>query len=1237
MKKRISHTLSALVLSLTVLTQIALGQTPTDIPNVIPPSPEAASLFKFLDYPVGNATGVPDISVPLYEVHSGSLTMPVSISYHAGGRKVYDQTGPVGLGWNLNAGGMISRTVYGKPDDQTQFLGSSKKAANINQQDYYDFDFLKDAVDSYSRSDTEYDIFSYSCGGYSGKFVMDQSNNTKAVLMPLKPLLIQGGGFPNQIIDEKGIEYDFNVNELFQGSNVNYNGFFQTLSGKLLTQVISANKKDTILLKYVQFNNKTDAHYTADFVLQDNDNRIGQGTTGPARAQYNEYSNAHEYTIQRLTEIDFKEGKVLFQLQDGTDQYQSIKIFNKKGQLIRKINLVMSYLDLPAFTGMLHNYKLDALQFADANNTAVNQYNFEYQPSSDFDAHNRDYWGYLNSNASLGQGNTRFVPTYLGIPIYVGSGGGTGSTYDFRGGNRSANFPLAGMIKKITYPTGGATEFSFEQNLYFYNGTANAGPGLRVAQIKTTDPNGSVTYKTYKYGSNENGYGDLNSYNVIIPSVGMQYMANEKRYITSTANSGQPYVGYRTRVYSSEFLPEISEVANEPIFYSTVTQYDGTLDANVGKTVFYYGGMTYYGTFHHLAQLPLPAYPPAHSIYSFGDWAIDYSLAKPHIDEFNYWRGVQLQHQDSYKNNGGNNYSILKSTSYTYKNTPTDTLKGLHVFQYIDNINSSSNSSSGNVTVDLKYAASSTVGLPVFQYADYKIITGKTELVSQTEAVFENGGTVAATTAYTYNPQLLNNQTTVTDSKGHAMVSNLKYPFDNLSDGANTSLNNRHMLNYVVEQNELNNSAPVKSFKTQYKDWGNDVVEPEVVYAKVGSNNYEQRVKYLFDQSGKARTVSKTAGPPLSYIYGYNKQYPVAQVTNAQVNEIYYDNLEDGTDFPVGPVIQDRFKAHTGSYSGRIDNSNSSEVVYHSNTWLQVQNSAAKKYHYSGWVYSNGPSVDLFLFMKRAGEGGYYSYVDNAYTGETGKWVYLSKDFLVPADVTQLNLRVDNNGSTNGQSQSIWFDDLRIYPSDAQMVNYTYEPLLGVTSQTDTKGETAYYEYDAFQRLYKVKDSNGNIIKQYCYNYAGQQTDCSVPVVNPVTNTSAVYARVEVRNVTYVNTSSDPNQQVGNQDEHADVYVRFYSDAACTTPYVLPADMDVDMQQLYNYSNQNGSGQDTYVGTYTALAGNGEVYLGNLIMSSSSSYDDPYYGYVTSYYNFIYTLVTHTGSNYMPEDTYGFY
>ena len=53
----------------------------------------------------------------------------------------------------------------------------------------------------------------------------------------------------------------------------------------------------------------------------------------------------------------------------------------------------------------------------------------------------------------------------------------------------------------------------------------------------------------------------------------------------------------------------------------------------------------------------------------------------------------------------------------------------------------------------------------------------------------------------------------------------------------------------------------------------------------------------------------------------------------------------------------------------------------------------------------------------------------------------------------------------------------------AMVTTYTYDPLIGVTSITDTRGETFFYEYDSLNRLLYIKDAQGNILKENKYNY----------------------------------------------------------------------------------------------------------------------------------------------------------
>lgn len=79
-------------------------------------TPEAASLGKYGSIGCSEYTGVPDIKVPLFDIKSGDLSVPVSLYYDASGIKVEQEATFVGLGWNLSYGGCITRTVCGNDD-----------------------------------------------------------------------------------------------------------------------------------------------------------------------------------------------------------------------------------------------------------------------------------------------------------------------------------------------------------------------------------------------------------------------------------------------------------------------------------------------------------------------------------------------------------------------------------------------------------------------------------------------------------------------------------------------------------------------------------------------------------------------------------------------------------------------------------------------------------------------------------------------------------------------------------------------------------------------------------------------------------------------------------------------------------------------------------------------------------------------------------------------------------------
>lgn len=84
-----------------------------------------------------------------------------------------------------------------------------------------------------------------------------------------------------------------------------------------------------------------------------------------------------------------------------------------------------------------------------------------------------------------------------------------------------------------------------------------------------------------------------------------------------------------------------------------------------------------------------------------------------------------------------------------------------------------------------------------------------------------------------------------------------------------------------------------------------------------------------------------------------------------------------------------------------------------------------------------------------------------------------------------VSLSNSENSKADEQLLITRFQQIRDHLSlrHSQVTTYTYDPLIGMTSQTDPRGYTMYYEYDALNRLEYVKDADGNILSENKYNY----------------------------------------------------------------------------------------------------------------------------------------------------------
>ncbi|HEY9168626.1 MAG TPA: hypothetical protein VIN72_03985 [Lutibacter sp.] len=77
-----------------------------ELQKIIPPSPNAAALHVYGNTQMNYFTGSSDITIPIFDVQEGDLSVPIYLKYTGGnGIQVEEIASWVGLGWTLNAGG----------------------------------------------------------------------------------------------------------------------------------------------------------------------------------------------------------------------------------------------------------------------------------------------------------------------------------------------------------------------------------------------------------------------------------------------------------------------------------------------------------------------------------------------------------------------------------------------------------------------------------------------------------------------------------------------------------------------------------------------------------------------------------------------------------------------------------------------------------------------------------------------------------------------------------------------------------------------------------------------------------------------------------------------------------------------------------------------------------------------------------------------------------------------------
>jgi YD repeat-containing protein len=704
-------------------------------------------------------------------------------------------------------------------------------------------------------------------------------------------------------------------------------------------------------------------------------------------------------------------------------------------------------------------------------------------------ANKTDHWGFFNNTYApiLDPARTNQYTLKAGLfnPNY----------FSFRQPVANNNsIALLGMLNQIKYPTGGITDFVFEQHSYAkqvgLGGTLTSSQQLEPAPANQTPAGGVRIRKISSYTRDrpndklEKEYfyvtGYSNSTNTsTLPSSGIlghraqYYFDNECG--ASNASNGNASATYCIKAFSTQsVLPASNNSAGSHIGYSQVIE----KRSDGGYTKFWF------------------------SNYDGGSGILD----EPPIAVMGLTTQTGYCPLSSRAQERGNLLSEEAFNSRDVRVKRTD----IHY----------TNLSKATEYVRAAKGSAFTIcnSLVLGQGVAYKIYTYANLPDTQSEYLYDAQGNnpLLTTTATQYNPDKVASSVLIATSNG-TRTTYYKYPRDYapfpappLSDPVVSALSamvDRNIVSTPIETVVVNEDANVMDGAVQtFKAFGASIqpyqsfrlapntLTPRTGYAGLvlngGSNppSISLPLKQTFtsyDARGNPLGVIGEGNQASSFLWGYADNLLIAKTSNALPNEVYHNNFESSSGWD-GGLSYFSTRVRTGAKAGLMTNYWQGNPIHSfSTTPLTLALTAPKKMVLSGWIYSEGPNAQLWLHMYRPGESGWtFSYIDYVDTREVNKWVYLEKVIDVPADVTSVNVRLTNfyRGSSPAGG-NVWFDDLRVHPADAEMTTYTHQPTVGLTSTSDANNRPVLYEYDVLNRLQLIRDAEGNIRKQFQYRF----------------------------------------------------------------------------------------------------------------------------------------------------------
>lgn len=1029
--------------------------------NVIPPSPNAAALGKYGDVPVNLFNGLPNIEIPLSQITVGSeFSMPVNLSYHASGNRVDEIASYVGLGWALNAGGVITRTVHGSPDE-SGYVGQGQGKlipAQPWQMDASNFERFRSCA--LGLIDTQPDEFSYNFGGYSGKFVVD--TNGVVQLMPYKNIRVKWDWANSNsftITTENGTKYIFKTTDVTWTTSNCGDSYDSYTSAWYLTTIILPVSKRTINFEYISATGSISSTSETESRNACYGGGCGgvQGCPGTTPV-LTSCVTTRTYSQQQIKKIEYPGGRISFNYAfPRTDIAQTyalsdITVSSNVGGVYTDVNKYKLNYVTP------DRLKLQSVSTVDINDNVISAYKLYYEQTRlpAINAKSKDHWGYYN-----GASNTTLIPAdrLLGLP----------------GGNRESNsiYTKAGILEKIEYPTGGSTTFEFENHTYSYYGggdavqdpiyqTVSVGKG-----IYTNPKDRGPKSDTIKLNFGEGLHARINATvksccGNIATAVAVEVATGARQYITSTTVDLYFSPGQHLIILNAEHSEETiyDEQVSVTLSYDVITGYTalGTASGLRIRKI-----TTYDGISHTNDIVKTYTYNNGSDTLSSG-----YLCNRP---RYNY-SYIAMKGFQNPSGPGGPNYPCPLTIRTSAPNNEIESGQGSVVYkEVLESIGS--NKQNGSIRYIYKLENNAD-GLNIYPFGPAPNVNITNGMLEQ-QLTFDNSGKRVAETINEYDTYekgnvrgwktgysekgfnytgpafekfatntydyksagVLLKKTTQKQYLGTEAITNVtEYVYDNMQHIQPTRIHkvtskmndlwiyNKYPTDYAIPSGTL--SAGLQALKfMQDSNMHNTMIEQYTQQIAGGTTTTLSAAQVQY----KIQPAVNNQSAVMATAYQLNAPAPLAGFVPAYIlnNDLKRDNNYE-------QVLNFNLYDNSGNIQEQSKTNDVNEVYI--------------------WGYN-----DLYPVAKILGATYQtaISYVDPAIIRNPQNDVQLKAEL----DKIRTGLKATN----------------------ALVSTYTYKPLVGVTSETDPSGKIVYYEYDNLGRLQLVRDQNGKILKQYSYQY----------------------------------------------------------------------------------------------------------------------------------------------------------